>query len=256
MRIKHGCSMTTIQYFSDIHNEYNYLDPESIINYDADVVVAAGDIYSGSRGVEWLKTFPQPVVWVLGNHEFYSRSLKNHIRKLLKDCEGTNIHLLHNDSITINSQTFHGATLWTDYQANNNPNDYLFASTIMNDYKRIKYENGMRLYPQHLLSEHKESVRFLESSVNPGDVIVVHHSPYVETTHNHSGHIAYYASDLRRTITALQPRAVIHGHTHKPVDMNIDGVDVLNNPRGYVTKMHKHEKAEVQTFDGKKTYRI
>jgi len=44
---------------------------------DADVVVLAGDVHVGVEGRAWIKTqFPgKPVVYVLGNHEFYQHAL-------------------------------------------------------------------------------------------------------------------------------------------------------------------------------------
>ena len=44
---------------------------------DADVVVLAGDIHLGREGRKWARGHFQdkPVVYVLGNHEFYRHSL-------------------------------------------------------------------------------------------------------------------------------------------------------------------------------------
>ena len=44
---------------------------------DADVVVLAGDIHLGREGRKWVRSHFQdkPVVYVVGNHEFYRHSL-------------------------------------------------------------------------------------------------------------------------------------------------------------------------------------
>jgi len=59
-----------IRILSDLHLEFQQWSPPKA---DADVVVLAGDIDVGIRGVEWARrSFPSsPVVYVPGNHEFY-----------------------------------------------------------------------------------------------------------------------------------------------------------------------------------------
>ena len=55
---------------SDLHLEFGKVKiPET----DADVIVLAGYIHVGSKGISWArKQFPdKPVIYVLGNHEFY-----------------------------------------------------------------------------------------------------------------------------------------------------------------------------------------
>jgi hypothetical protein len=62
----------------------------------SDAVVLAGDIHTGHNGLKWaLNTFPdRPVIYVLGNHEFYGQKLQKLIWELREMAGGTNIHLL------------------------------------------------------------------------------------------------------------------------------------------------------------------
>jgi hypothetical protein len=58
-----------------LHLEFQgWIPPKS----DADIVVLAGDVHVGVRGIEWARrSFPLcPVVYVPGNHEFYGRMCK------------------------------------------------------------------------------------------------------------------------------------------------------------------------------------
>ncbi|OPG94626.1 phosphoesterase, partial [Chryseobacterium mucoviscidosis] len=56
-----------IQIISNLHQEFGM----SELSFDhADVVVLAGDVNLGTKGIEWIKTkIPdKPVIYVLGNH--------------------------------------------------------------------------------------------------------------------------------------------------------------------------------------------
>jgi predicted phosphodiesterase len=62
---------------SDLHVEFEAFVPPST---SSDVVILAGDIHVGNRGVDWAKaTFPnQPVIYILGNHEYYGKAFPKH----------------------------------------------------------------------------------------------------------------------------------------------------------------------------------
>ena len=55
---------------SDVHLEFSTFEPPAT---DADVVVLAGDIGIGAKGVYWARSvFPdKQILYVPGNHEFY-----------------------------------------------------------------------------------------------------------------------------------------------------------------------------------------
>ena len=93
--------------FSDLHLEFEPFTPPAVA---ADAVILAGDVSTVRDGFKWaLKTFPgQPVIYVLGNHEFYGQKLQKLIEDLRKMASGTNIHLLENDSLCIGDVVFLG----------------------------------------------------------------------------------------------------------------------------------------------------
>ena len=64
-----GHSYVKIRVLSDLHREF--LPPPLAPRRQADVVVLAGDIDLGTKGVEWaLGVFSNvPVIYVVGNHE-------------------------------------------------------------------------------------------------------------------------------------------------------------------------------------------
>ena len=84
---------------SDLHLEFEPFTPPAV---EADAVILAGDVSTGRNGLKWaLKSFPdRPVIYVLGNHEFYGQKLQKLIKELQEMAQGTNVHLLENESCT------------------------------------------------------------------------------------------------------------------------------------------------------------
>ncbi len=61
-----------LRILSDLHLEFGPFTPPAV---EADAVVLARDVSTDCSGLKWaMKTFPdQPVIYVLGSHEFYGR---------------------------------------------------------------------------------------------------------------------------------------------------------------------------------------
>ena len=73
-----------IRVLSDLHLEFKDWKPPKA---DADVVVLAGDIHVGVKGIEWARrSFPSiPIVYVAGNHEFYGEHIHDMTQELLME---------------------------------------------------------------------------------------------------------------------------------------------------------------------------
>jgi predicted phosphodiesterase len=225
---------------SDIHLEFARFDPPAT---DADVVVLAGDIGIGAHAVEWAAvTFPQPVVLVPGNHEYYGGHLKNTLTRMKRTAEGTQVRVLDGEAVVLGGVRFLAATLWTDFQLTRNP---LLAQheaqARMTDYRRIRTAAYRRLRPPDTRAAHVAARRFLEQALaQPFDgrtVVVTHHAPSdrsVSRRFRSDAHLnAAYASDLE----GLMGREValwVHGHTHDSLDYQVGETRVVCNPRGYI----------------------
>ena len=62
---------------SDLHLSVGGMDrPRN----DADIVVLAGDIARPRESAAWALGFDKPVLYVLGNHEFYGSSIEGTCR--------------------------------------------------------------------------------------------------------------------------------------------------------------------------------
>lgn len=117
----------------DLHLEFG---STRIPRTDADVIVLARDIHLGREGRGWAGSqFPdKPVIYVLGNHEFYRHSLPELTDTLTRETLGSHIYLLANRSIEIDGYTFLGCMLWTDFQLSPDPEGAMrTAESIMSD---------------------------------------------------------------------------------------------------------------------------
>lgn len=135
-----------IHLLSDLHLEFAPFVPAAITS---DVVICAGDIHNGKHGLRWLRdAFSEtPVVYVLGNHEFYGQTIPTLTRDLKREADGTNVRILENDEITIGGVTFLGATLWTDFKLNGDPEmASIHAQANMTDFQRIRKSPAYRRF--------------------------------------------------------------------------------------------------------------
>ena len=87
---------------SDLHLEFAPFEPAPDLGFD--VVVLAGDIHSpAKRAVQWAadRFRGKPVVYLLGNHEYYDGRLDTTLAEARREAEGTNVHLLDGDELSL-----------------------------------------------------------------------------------------------------------------------------------------------------------
>lgn len=223
-----------INYFSDIHLEFWTAEPPLT---DAELIIAAGDIGSHNQGVKWLKTFDKPVIYVAGNHEYYSQEYNSTLNALRDECAGTNIHFLENDVWVFGGIRFLGCTLWTDLFVAG----HLYANqlgSMSNDFKCIKYGNGA-FDPFKFTQLHRRSLVWLEQQLAtpfPGKtVLVTHHAPSPLSWQGPADSVTKlaYCCNLKEMIERYKMAVWFHGHIHAICNYRIGATQVLCNPRGY-----------------------
>ncbi|MEZ8062070.1 MULTISPECIES: metallophosphoesterase [Vibrio] len=246
-----------IQYLSDIHLEVASLD---IPLTDADIVVLAGDIHANAiRAVDWASRFPQEVIFVLGNHEFYSGGTITCLPSDLKDYANKypNVHVLNNQSIVIDDVAFHGCTFWTDFELYGNPDlAFYYAQKSMSDYRRINFDNAQTFTPQLSAALHQKSVAWLSEAIRLSsslkNVVVTHHLPTQDAIHEKFKDSVLnpaFASDCSQ-LFSHRITAWFYGHNHDCRVFEKEGIKFLTNQRGY----HGYE--VVDDFDAYKTLEI
>lgn len=235
-----------VQILSDLHLEFAPFQPN---NVGADVVLLAGDVHTGRNGIKWiLKTFPdRPVIYVLGNHEFYGQKIPKLISEVKEVAQGTNVHVLENDSVEIENVVFFGATLWTDFRLNGDPVlAEVAAQTGMTDFRRIRVTPSYRRFrPSDARRIHARSLEWLAEQIEQARgrkiVVVTHHAPSPQSIpmqfRNDPLNPAF-ASNLESFIAESGATLWIHGHIHHRADFIVGGTCVVANPRGYPTEPH------------------
>ncbi|MBS2100721.1 MULTISPECIES: metallophosphoesterase [Carboxylicivirga] len=242
-----------IQIISDIHQEFGF----NQFRFDnADIVVFAGDINLGVKGISWMvkEISNKPVIYVLGNHEYYKGSYPKTLLKIKEAAKGTNIHVLENESIEIDGITFHGATLWTDFSIFGNPIKYgIICQEKMNDYKKIRRDPSYsRLRTIDTFNLHNQSISWLKNSLIESNtvtnIVVTHHAPSIKSVPNQYKEdpvSSAYASNLEDFIIEQKPQYWLHGHVHTPVRYKINETEVICNPHGYIDEKYNGYEKEL-----------
>ncbi|MCP1621519.1 metallophosphoesterase [Pseudomonas nitroreducens] len=223
---------------SDLHNEFECYQPPPV---DADIVVLAGDIDLGIRGVEWATSvFTCPVLYVAGNHEFYRGHLKRTLEKI-RAAQTDRVRVLDRDVVELGGVRFLGATAWTDFAATDNqPTAAALAGQLLNDFRQIRTENYRPCRPLDFITQASLTRLWLQEQLailfSGPTVVITHHAPSLRSLQDNphaGGHLdAAFANqwdDLMGDPISLW----LHGHVHTAVDYELRGTRVVCNPRGY-----------------------
>lgn len=228
---------------SDLHLEQGPLGPAGV---DADVAVLAGDIATGTRGVDWARQWARgrPVVYVAGNHEFYGHAFPGLIAELRRAAAGSSVHVLENDELVLGGVRFLGCTLWSDFDFDGparRAEAMRFCERVVNDYEHITFGPQHRtLKPRDTRLFHQASRRWLAKQLaQPHDaltVVVTHHAPLIRTRPPAAALRSLagaFASDVTELMGQDRVALWIFGHTHRRADLQVRGTRVVSNPRGY-----------------------
>lgn len=259
-----------IQLASDLHLEF--LQPkwpgERIItpHPDADVLVLAGDIANGTQVARLFSTWPVPVLYVAGNHEYYDHSLPGTQAKLRETCK-VPIQFLENDMVTIGNVRFLGCTLWTNYRLIEGELQSQMmreASQCLNDHNSIRV-GRLPFTPSNALAIHDASIRWLLSELDkPWEgqtVVITHHGPHPLSVHpRYIGQLlnAAFCSNLDVHFGLFDKVDLwVHGHVHDGFDYVVPNSKcrVVANPAGYVLNRRDRRPGGDWEFENKEWQR-
>jgi len=250
-----------IQYASDLHlemssNTLNYWDKNKIEPV-GDVLVLAGDITRLSKTHYTNNFFDQVsedfkhVIIVPGNHEYYHISNPNLIKEPSLEIElRHNVHYYNNKVVKIDDVNFICSTLWS-----NIPQSDAFAvvrgvacfENIQHGRNKINVEKWNNL--------HGEAKNFIVNAVadlqDEKKVVVTHHVPTklcVATEHKNSSINTAFATELYEIIKYSKIDYWIYGHSHRSIDVEINGTNVVSNQFGYFS-WGEHLNFNTKCFD-------
>lgn len=229
-----------IQILSDLHLEYSSFEP---VQTDADVIVLAGDICLGTRGIAWARqTWPdREIVFVPGNHEYYRSEIGIEYEQMEIAARVYRVHVLNRKEAVIGGVRFLGATLWTDFRLfgeAERPWAYAAGLNGLTDFRVIDY-GSKTFMPQDSAELNAADVAWLEGKLKAekfdgATVVVTHHLPSIRSvSERYKKELlsACFASNLEHLMGYSQ--LWIHGHTHDSFDYQNNGTRVICNPRGY-----------------------
>jgi predicted phosphodiesterase len=252
-------SMMRLLILSDLHrNQWR----EHAVSIDTgasrpDLVILAGDIDSGARGVDWAgESFPGlPVLYVYGNHEAYGSSVPALQGELAAACaRWPNVHLLDCGEFRLPGVRFLGAPLWTDFRLFGDVqrlSAMRASERFLNDYTSISVpeQPPRRLRAEDTAQWHAAQRAWLQARLDePFDgktVVITHMAPSLASVAQRYATdpvSAAYASNLEELVRKAD--LWVHGHTHDSFDYRIGECRVLCNPDGYRLSGGRRENAD------------
>jgi predicted phosphodiesterase len=223
---------------------------------EADLVILAGDIARPPQAVAWASQLGKPVLYVLGNHEFYGGSIETTAAQFKALSAGSGVRLLDDESVVIGNLRFLGSTLWTDFllfgEGEQREAAIADAVRFMRDYSRIKTGDDPQavLHPRDTAARFQRHAAWLAGELaRPHDgptVVITHHAPSTRSIHPRfeaSLLNACFVSRAEHLLDGDRARLWIHGHTHDSFDYTVNGTRVVCNPRGYASHEGVNENA-------------
>jgi predicted phosphodiesterase len=241
-----------IQVLSDLHLETEVYQPRPAPG--AELLVLAGDLDSTWAAFDLFRDWPQPILFVAGNHEFDGRELDEAWPDLRRHCAARSITLLERESLVRTDAQgrrirFVGTTRWSDFDlfgAARRAKAMRAAGYFMNLMAATR--GGAPYNAAAVRTDALECRAWLgvELAQPRGDwdatVVVTHFAPTARSADPRYGLQNGTASFCNADDDLLPLADVwIHGHLHCPQDYEVERPDggstrVVCNSRGHARK--------------------
>ena len=230
--------------YSDLHLEFG-TDFKPPLDDAADVMILAGDIIT-FKDFEplgrFLKNWEKPVLYVAGNHEYYTRHPMDDGDAEMKEWLAAtlpNVKLMQDEAVTIDGVNFFGGTMWTNF--NDADSDAMRAAWRgMSDYRLIYSPQRVPLEPVDTIKFHEQFVqkliKWFEADLSGKRVVISHHAPVSnpKTQYGNSPITpAFNSLDMEGIIKQYQPILWVYGHTHECDDQTVGKTRIISNQLGY-----------------------
>ena len=230
---------------SDLHTECSLCTISNL--GELDVLVLAGDIGDSTTVplfFDYLRRrAPKlPVLYVLGNHEYYGFALNEAKDVYQSISQKYDITLLDDQAVTLDGVQFLGTTLWTDFSLGGDAEASMrWAERTLPDFREIYAPDGQPLTPEAMRDLHRFSRVWLDTALDPdaeARVVISHFVPRRELVakrhyNKKDGlvHTAYWTTNLPE-LTA-RANLWIYGHSHDNISAYLGDTRFVSNQRGY-----------------------
>lgn len=226
--------------WSDVHCDFGapvFHSKED--DHDTTLIIAGDWATAGqpnSHLIEQLCDRFRYVLFVSGNHDYWASDVEitDKFWASLQE-KHANFRYLNPGMIFIDDVLVIGATLWTDC-CRRNPLEvgkirkYMTPDfNFIHDFKKDAFEwvnlhDKHRAFIQDALYEN-----YLEMKT----LVVTHHAPHGRCDPDHSFNAGFVCTDMDELINPKLVHTWAFGHTHVPVEFELNGVRMISNPRGY-----------------------
>jgi len=237
--------MIRIQYISDIHLEMTRnLDYWSTNKIEpiGDILILAGDItkltrvHLGHPFFDQISKDFEQVFYVPGNHEYYDITDLSLINKESLEMDiRPNVKVVNNKSINYKGINFIFTTLWSHIPVRDQfvvPAGVACFSHIKTgkEYINVKKWNEIHMDSKFFL------VNALADIKEGKTIVVTHHVPTtlcVCDAHKNSPINSAFCTELFDIIYDSNINYWIYGHSHRNIDIEINGTKLITNQFGY-----------------------
>ncbi len=232
-----------IQIASDLHLEkrLNY-EPELYDFYpveDRDVLVLAGDIGTYMRAWSFIEQELRrsPVIYVPGNHEYYSWQSREQIDVAWKHKARQNpdLHYLIAEGVTLGGVRFWGAPWYSDLFGRRDRSYLRYVENCINDFSPRFSAVGKWTIARHL-EQHARQTKLLREQAGFVDVVITHWAPTLDAVaprFEGDPLNGYFVNDREDLVEDIAARYWISGHVHDPYDCTVGTTRCIGNPCGY-----------------------
>lgn len=239
--------MTTIQFVSDLHIEYNddiAANPLNFITPSADILILAGDIGSFykikqlTNFCETLCPYFQIILYIPGNHEWYTipnqepvslKALEYRMKKLendINDLYPRKFYILNRNSVRIGNICIAGATLWTEPDCQVPPFIVRIHDITSKDYREL-HQTDLKYLCKMIGYCEKNNLKL---------IVITHHPPtkkVLKDAKKRKKFESLYANDLDHLLDKRYVDTWISGHIHKNFDfVSEKGTRIISNQKG------------------------
>ena len=235
-----------IQIASDIHLETaEDQSPYPLVErfkpvVSRDLLVLAGDIGVGNMAERFVERELKvsPVIYVPGNHEYYSEVSRQMIDEEWGYFSGINagFHYLVAENVQIDGVNFFGAPWYSDFWNEHNPVNLLkFNMAIGDFFHQTKNRTGIWDAFEHQRT-HLKQTKIMLSFAGKIDVVITHWPPTKEAIHpfyDGDPMNPYFINDREDVVRQMGAKLWISGHTHESYDYRVGETRCVGNPSGF-----------------------